>query len=124
MDRIILVGHCGPDASYLVLTAKKAAPAAEVMRADSAASLADAVLNNGGATLLLVNRVLDGDFTDDGGIELIARIRAAHPNVRALLVSNYPEAQHAAVRAGALPGFGKREIGSAKVLDLIRGGLK
>lgn len=120
MNRIILVGHCGPDASYLVMAARKAAPAAEVVRADDEAALASAMAGGTGHVLLLVNRVLDGDFADPTGIELIARVRAAQPAVRAILVSNYPDAQSAAVQAGALPGFGKREIGTPRVLDLIR----
>lgn len=98
-------------------------PAAEVLRVDDDAALTAAISNGDERALLLVNRVLDGEFADAGGIELIARVRAAHPTVRAILVSNYPDAQYAAVHAGALPGFGKREIGSAKVLELIRNGL-
>jgi hypothetical protein len=37
-----------------------------------------------------------------------------------MLVSNYAEAQAAAVAAGAVPGFGKREIGQPRVAQLIR----
>ncbi len=41
-----------------------------------------------------------------------------------MLVSNYPDAQAAAVANGALPGFGKREIGSPRVIELIKGALE
>jgi hypothetical protein len=41
-----------------------------------------------------------------------------------MLVSNYPDAQAAAVAAGALPGFGKRELGSARIPELIRSALQ
>jgi len=44
--------------------------------------------------------------------------------VKAMLVSNYPEAQAAAVAEGALPGFGKREIGTPRVGELLREALK
>jgi hypothetical protein len=37
-----------------------------------------------------------------------------------MLVSNYPDAQAAAVAAGAVPGFGKREIGTPRVAQVIR----
>jgi hypothetical protein len=40
-----------------------------------------------------------------------------------MLVSNYADAQQAAVAAGALPGFGKREIGTPKVKELLRSAL-
>lgn len=124
MNRIILVGHCGPDTSYLVMAARKAVPTAEVVRADDEAALSSAIAIDDGHVLLLVNRVLDGDFADSSGIELIARLRRSHPMVRSMLVSNYADAQSAAVQAGAMPGFGKREIGTPRVLDLIRDGLK
>lgn len=121
MNRIALVGHCGPDTSYLMMAARRAAPEAQVVRVNREADLT-AFLESG-AGLLLVNRVLDGDFPDDGGADLIARVRAAHPGVRGMLVSNYPDAQAEAERAGALPGFGKRDIGSPMVLDRIRAGI-
>ena len=53
-------------------------------------------------------------------MDLIKRLRAAHPSVKLMLVSNYPDAQADAVANGALPGFGKRELGSPRVAELIR----
>jgi hypothetical protein len=44
----------------------------------------------------------------------------SHPNVRTMLVSNYPEAQQEALAAGALPGFGKRELSTPRVTQLLR----
>lgn len=66
-----------------------------------------------GADLALVNRVLDGDFETDEGVELI-RLRAGGGKMRWMLVSNYADAQVAAEAAGALPGFGKAEVNSDK----------
>jgi hypothetical protein len=40
-----------------------------------------------------------------------------------MLVSNYADAQAAAVAAGALSGFGKREIGNPKVKQLLENAL-
>lgn len=116
--RIALVGHCGPDTSYLMLAAKKAVPEAVIDRITDEKALQEFIDSGGG--LLLVNRVLDGHFADDSGIELIGRV-TADSHVRAMLVSNYEDAQFAAVQAGALSGFGKRDIGSPKVLELIKG---
>lgn len=113
--RIALVGHCGPDTSYLMLLAKSAAPGATIERINTESSLQSFIKLGG---LLLVNRVLDGDFTDDDGIGLIERTVAAG-GVRAMLISNYEDAQAAAVRAGAIPGFGKRDIGSAKAKQAL-----
>ena len=62
-----------------------------------------------GFDLVLVNRKLDRDYSD--GIEVIRAIKAdsqlAH--LPAMLVTNYPEHQDAAVAIGAERGFGKLE---------------
>jgi CheY-like chemotaxis protein len=73
-----------------------------------------------GADLVLLNRVLDYGFEQTDGASLIAELRAQYPDLKMMLVSNYPEAQAEAVAAGALPGFGKRELGSERVTKLLR----
>lgn len=105
-----------------MMAARKAAPEAEIVRVNDEASLqrfADA-----GGGLMLVNRVLDGDFADADGIALIARLGRRNPPVRGLLVSNYADAQSSAEAVGALAGFGKRDIGSPWVLERIRAGVE
>ena len=57
------------------------------------------------------------------GVDIIREFRATHPHIKTMLVSNYPEAQASAVAAGALPGFGKREIGSPRIGQVIRAAL-
>jgi hypothetical protein len=37
-----------------------------------------------------------------------------------MLVSNHPDAQAAAIAAGAAPGFGKRQIGTPRVAEVLR----
>ena len=117
--KVALVGHCGPDASYLRLAVARAVKDAQVVFADDQHTL-NKLLDNGGVDLILFNRQLDYGFETDEGVELIKRLRAKHPALKAMLVSNYPEAQQAAVQVGAVEGFGKREIGSPKVSELIR----
>ena len=117
--RVALVGHCGPDASYLRLAVARAVKDAQVVFADDQNAL-NKLIDNGGVDLILLNRQLDYGFETDEGVELIKRLRATHPALKAMLVSNYPEAQQAAVQVGAVEGFGKREIGSPKVSELIR----
>jgi two-component system chemotaxis response regulator CheY len=120
--KVALVGHCGPDSSYLRIAVSRAERDIQVVAVDDDSDL-KRVLNDG-VDLLLLNRQLDFGFDEDEGVALIRRIRAAYPNVKAMLVSNYPEAQAAAVAEGALPGFGKRDIGSARVSELLRDALK
>lgn len=62
--------------------------------------------------LVLINRKLDHDYSD--GIEVVKRIKS-DPKLKdtpVMLVTNYAEHQAAAVAEGALPGFGKLELGS------------
>jgi hypothetical protein len=83
----------------------------------------DAELNRvleGGVDLLLFNRELGYGFSQTQGVACIQRLRAFDPKLKMMLVSNFPDAQTAAVAAGALPGFGKRELGSKRVVELLR----
>jgi CheY-like chemotaxis protein len=64
-------------------------------------------VRDGQFDLVLVNRVFDAN--GESGLDLIERLQA-HEETRAtpvMLVSNYAEAQEAAVALGARPGFGK-----------------
>ena len=121
MKKVVLVGHCGPDSSYLRMAVQRAGRDVVVSMADDDKHLNE-ILDTG-ADLLLINRTLDYGFEDESGVALIGKLRAAHPNLRAMLVSNYPDAQAEAVANGALPGFGKRELGTARVTEIIRGAL-
>ena len=119
--RVALVGHCGPDASYLRLAVSRAVTDAQIVFADDQHTLKKLV--DGGVDLILFNRQLDYGFETDEGVEMIKRLRATNPSLKAMLISNYPEAQQAARQAGAVEGFGKREIGSPRVSELIRSAL-
>ena len=121
--RIIgLVGHCGPDAYMLRSAVKYAAAGSDVQMLNDQEAVDSAV--EAGTSLLLINRVLDGGFEDEQGVELVRKLSKSHPTVRTMLVSNFPEAQAAAVAAGALEGFGKSEIGTAKMKQRLAEALK
>ncbi|MEE8450599.1 MAG: response regulator [Thermoguttaceae bacterium] len=87
-----------------------------------AASLKDEAmerLRSGSFDLVLVNRKLTQDSSD--GLELIERIKA-DPQLAetpVMLLSNYPEAQKAALAAGAEPGFGKAELGRPETVERL-----
>jgi DNA-binding NarL/FixJ family response regulator len=116
--KVALVGHCGPDSSYLRMIVAKAGRDIQVFAADDENELMQ--LLERGIDLLLLNRQLDFGFDETEGVALIRRLHAQHASVKLMLVSNYPDAQAAAVKAGALPGFGKREMTSPRVPELIR----
>jgi DNA-binding NarL/FixJ family response regulator len=122
MKKVVLVGHCGADGSYLRLAVNKAVKGASVLLAYDEASLKKLI--DAGPDLILLNRQLDYGFPEDEGVGLIKRLRASHPALKMMLVSNYEDAQEAAVQAGALPGFGKRELGTPRVTQLLRAALE
>jgi ActR/RegA family two-component response regulator len=115
-----LVGHCGADTAYLKLAVKKAVGSdVDIRNADDAKSL-DAALTADSVDLILFNRELGYGFATGEGIDAIRALRPLHADVKMMLVTNYPEYQQAAVAAGATPGFGKRELGSPRVTELLR----
>ncbi len=118
VSTIVLVGHCGPDTFMLRNAAGRFTPDAAVIEAKSNAA-AEAALQPG--ALLLVNRVLDGDFPDDRGIELIRDLARRANGARLMLISNFEDAQTQAVAAGAEPGFGKADLYEASTGARMRG---
>jgi two-component system, chemotaxis family, chemotaxis protein CheY len=116
--KVLLVGHCGPDASYLRQAIKSAAGDVQVAIVEDDNSLFSAL--DAGVDLVLLNRQLGLDFQPDTGVAMIQVLKQKNGKLRMMLVSNQPEAQAAAVAAGAFPGFGKRQIGRPEVRELLK----
>ena len=120
--RVLDVGQCDLDHGRLAGLLSEAF-GAEV---DRAAQVEEAVarLQDRAYALVLVNRVLDGSHVE--GLELIRRMQADEQlrSIPVMLVSNYREAQEAAVAVGARPGFGKAELGEARTRQLLATVLK
>lgn len=119
---VALVGHCGPDSSFLRMAVSGAAPGARVVMLDSDEEL-EAALVASDVELFMLNRRLDFGFDVEDGLEVLRRIKQRRPEQKVMVISNYADAQQAAESAGALPGFGKREIGSAKARERITAAL-
>lgn len=117
----VLVGHCGPDAHLLKSAVERAVPGSAIVFVDDEPSLRK---NLEPGAVLLVNRVLDGGFSSDNGIELIRALAARTPAIRTMLISNYPESQQEAAEAGALPGFGKTQVYDAATAEKLRRAVK
>lgn len=90
-------------------------------RVVAAATLDEAlvILRRDRFDLVLVNRKLLADASE--GLELIERIKADPQlaDLAVMLLSNYPEAQAAAVAAGAEPGFGKAELDRPETVEKL-----
>ena len=69
--------------------------------------------------LVLVNRIIDRDGSE--GIDLIREIRSRQTTraVPVMLISDFSEAQKAAVDAGAVLGFGKKDLKEGKTRELL-----
>jgi hypothetical protein len=119
----VLVGHCGFDSGSLTRALRDARADVHVASADSLETV-EAAADRG--ALLLINRVPAGRFDGKDGPALVEHLmqradEAAKPRV--MLISDYEDAQEAAVRAGALPGVGKSELGTADAQNKLRTGL-
>lgn len=116
--KVIFVGHCGPDSTYLRMLVRKALGQADVRMIEEPTELDQALQQ--GADLILFNRELGYGFEPDSGVEFIRLLKQRNPATPMMLISNFPDAQAAAIAAGAVQGFGKREIGSPKAAELLR----
>ncbi len=113
----VLVGHCWADRFGLKAAVKRAVPAARIEKANDMGALR-AHLDSG--TVLLVNRVLDGGFETDSGVELIRLLAQTGDLPVAVLISDHADAQVDAEVAGAMAGFGKSQLRDETALDRLR----
>ena len=116
--RVLSIGQCGVDHGGITRALRQAF-GAEVVAAHSGAEALQQ-LRHCAYALVLVNRVLDADGSS--GLDLIRAVRADEGlgGVPVMLVSNYEEAQTEAMAAGAVAGFGKAELGKARMLERVR----
>ena len=115
--RVILVGHCNVDGPRLQSEIASCVDDAEVLRINTDGDLRRVCAE--GADLWLINREPVG-FGRAGGVDLVRQVCGGRPDQKVMLVSDYPEAQSEAVAAGAMPGFGKSDMGSPKLADTVR----
>ena len=87
--KVALVGHCGPDSSFLRIAVSRAAREAQVLSVDDDGDLKR--LLDDGVDLLLLNRQLDFGFDEQEGVALLRRISVfiGIPNSRAAAVGVY-----------------------------------
>lgn len=115
--RVLDVGQCDFDHGNIerMLSGEFGA---EVERAAVTEEAFEAV-QGGRFDLVLVNRVLDADGAS--GLDLIRRLQS-HEGTRVtpvVLVSNYVEAQDAAVALGARRGFGKGALANLETREQL-----
>ncbi len=90
----------------------------DVERASSSSEAIN-LINENTYDLIMVNRIFDRDGTS--GIEFIKNILLNdNLEVKILLISDRPDSQSEALEAGALKGFGKGNLKSVAVSDLLK----
>src|SRR5437879_5530217 len=113
--KILDVGQCGFDAPRMARLWHEAL-GAEVECADTSDDAVE-MLQSNNYDVVLVNRVLAAD--ESSGLEVIARLLELGLKTPVMLVSDQPQAQDAAVRLGAVRGFGKAHLGEPSTLELV-----
>ncbi|QDU80666.1 Response regulator receiver domain protein [Polystyrenella longa] len=69
--------------------------------------------------LILVNRLMDQDHTEGQAIIESLKSHEQYSNMPVMMISNYADAQEEAVKAGAVPGFGKSALNSSEAQNLV-----
>ncbi|MFQ5489488.1 MAG: hypothetical protein ACE5GE_02095 [Phycisphaerae bacterium] len=114
--RVLDVGNCNPDHGNIrhMLEGNFDVDIDRVMFVEEAL----ARLGQGRYDLVMVNRLIFDDGSDGG--ELIRRMQAeGFQDTPVMLISNYDDAQQKAQSDGAVPGFGKANIGTPETLELL-----
>lgn len=122
MPRVLNIGQCALDHGSISRYLRKTFGA----DVDAAATFSQALqkLRATPFDLVLVNRVTDSDGTF--GLDLIRSIKSepALATLPVILVSNYPDAQAEAEKLGAMSGFGKAELSTAKARECLSAALE
>lgn len=118
MSKTVLdVGQCNPDHSSISGLLKQHF-GVDVQRAQSHQQ-ALTMANDLQPALVLINRLYDAN--GDQGMETLKALKAddATTSIPVMIVSNYSDAQDAAVAAGAVHGFGKSSLTATKTIQCL-----
>jgi two-component system chemotaxis response regulator CheY len=120
--KVLSVGNCGFDNGNLGRVLAEYF-GAEVQTAVTSEQAIHAV-RDGQFDLVLVNRVFDAN--GDSGLELIKKLQSGEETraTPVMLVSNYADAQDAAIALGARPGFGKNALATPETRERLASSLK
>lgn len=114
---ILSTGQCGPDQAAIAGFLNEHFDV-EILTSDLPADTLD-LLRSQSVDLVLINRKLDADYSD--GMQILEMIQddSELAGIPVMIVSNFAEAQDAAVAAGAVRGFGKAELSSPGARQLV-----
>ena len=116
--QVLDVGNCGYDHSSLKSLIERNFDA-KVLQAHGPND-ALKMLREQTFALVIINRKLDRDHSD--GMDILQDIKSDEQlqDTPVMLLSNYEDAQAAAIDAGAAPGFGKKELGKEETIKKLQ----
>jgi CheY-like chemotaxis protein len=116
--RVLDVGNCAMDHGNLHAMLSQHFDV-EIDQVHSAES-AQTSLASKDYDLVTINRVFDQDGSY--GIDLIKIIKAnpKYASIPVMMITNFPDHQAQAIQAGAIPGFGKKNIRDPSTVELLR----
>jgi len=111
---VLSVGQCSPD-HFSISRLLEGQFSASVSSADTQPQALEMALKSP-FDLILINRILDADGSM--GMDLLRELKGdpRTQSIPVMLVSNYHDAQQAAIEQGALPGFGKANLNTAATI--------
>ncbi|MDG2021691.1 MAG: hypothetical protein P8J59_07050 [Phycisphaerales bacterium] len=115
---VLLVGHCTPDNWMLRTAVARVLPDAVFESVNDEEFLKKRVRESAGPVVMLVNRMLDGQFPHADGIRLLEH--HASSAAVGMLVSNLADAQDSAREVGAVEGFGKTALNDDETAVRLR----
>lgn len=116
MKNVLIVGHCDLDHPQITSLIKKHF-SANITRLKQ---LKETIkyLEKYDYDLVIINRI--GAFDQESGLELIKKIKHyGGINVPLMMITNYKDQMDLAIKAGAVPGYGKDDLHSQETIELL-----
>ncbi|MBA2113375.1 response regulator [Bremerella alba] len=116
--QVLDVGNCGYDHSSLKNLIERNFDAKVLQSHGPTDTLK--MLREQSFALVVINRKLDRDHSD--GMDILKDMKADEQlqDIPVLLLSNFEDAQANAQEVGAVPGFGKRDLGKETTLKKLQ----
>ena len=117
MQKLLIVGQCDFDYQRISFVLSKIYDI-EFHRADSFDDAIQKSLDQQ-FDLIMINRLMDLDRSEGMAILHELKSNPQTENTPAMIISDYQDAQEAAVAAGASPGFGKARLDTPQTFELL-----
>lgn len=117
MQKLLIVGQCDFDYQRISFFLSKIYDI-EIHRADSFDNAIQKAIDQQ-FDLIMINRLMDLDRSEGMAILHELKSNPQTENTPAMIISDYQDAQDAAVAAGASPGFGKATLNTPQTFELL-----